>query len=157
MRRFKFAIIKKMKINNPFSKAYIFVIFPLILVMFLDLIFTLIGQSQDYWRNFQFFNEANPLAGFLLSHHPALFFLLFCVYLILILFLVVNLKKPLNLIFYIFFFLIHSWGSSSWLSELLFSYQANYSSDWYLNIGYFIFISLASGFSLTLWLKNRNL
>ncbi|MCX6760618.1 MAG: hypothetical protein NTZ84_00720 [Candidatus Nealsonbacteria bacterium] len=146
-----------MKFNNPFSKAYVFLFFPLILVMVLDLVFTLIGQSQDYWRNFQFFNEANPMAGFLLSHHPALFVLFFCIYLILVLFLVVNLKKPFNLIFYIFFFLIHSWGSSSWLSELFFSFQADYLSNWCLNIGYFIFISLVSGFSLSLWLKNRNI
>jgi hypothetical protein len=146
-----------MKLNNPFSKPYLFFFFPLILVMVLDLVFTLIGQSQDYWRNFQFFNEANPLAGFLLSHHPALFVLFFFIYLVFILFLTVNLKKPFNLILYIFFFLIHSWGSSSWLSELFFSYQANYLSDWYLHIGYFVFISLVSGFSLNLWLKNRNL
>jgi hypothetical protein len=146
-----------MKLNNPFSKPYLFFVFPLILVMVLDLVFTLIGQSQDYWRNFQFFNEANPLAGFLLSHHPALFVLFFFIYLVFILFLTVNLKKPFNLILYIFFFLIHSWGSSSWLSELFFSYQANYLSDWYLHIGYFVFISLVSGFSLNLWLKNRNL
>jgi len=146
-----------MKLINPFSKTYLFFILPLILVMGLDLIFTLIGQSQDYWRNFQFFNEANPLAGFLLSHHPALFVLIFSAYLILALFLVVNLKRPLNLIFYIFFFLIHSWGSSSWLSELFFSSRADYSGGWYLSIGYFIFISLISGLSLSFWLKNRNL
>jgi hypothetical protein len=125
--------------------------------MVLDLVFTLIGQSQDYWRNFQFFNEANPLAGFLLSHHPALFALFFFAYLSLVLLSIVNFKKPFNLIFYIFFFLIHVWGSSSWLSEIFFSYQRNYLSDWYLNIGYLIFISLVSGFSLNLWLKNRNL
>jgi len=125
--------------------------------MVLDLVFTLIGQSQDYWRNFQFFNEANPLAGFLLSHSPAIFILFFCAYLIFILFLISNLKKPFNLIFYIFFFLIHSWGGSSWLSELFFSYQANYFTDWYLSMGYFVLISLVSGFSLSLWLKNRNI
>lgn len=146
-----------MKMINPFSRSNIFLVFPLVLVMVLDLAFTLIGQSQDYWRNFQLFNEANPFAAFLLSHNPALFVLYFCVYIFIVLLLVVNSEKPFNITLYIFFFLIHSWGSSSWLSELFFSYQANYANDWYLNIGYFILISLASGISLNLWLKNKNI
>jgi len=155
LRRFKFAIIRKMKFNNPFSKENIFIVFPLALVTTLDLIFTLIGQSQDYWRNFQFFNEANLFARFLLSVNPALFVLLFFLYFALVLLFIFNLKKPFNLMLYIFFFLIHSWGSSSWLSELFFSYQVDYLKDWYLHIGYFLFISLVSGFSLILWLKKE--
>lgn len=146
-----------MKFSNPFSRANAFLVLPLILVMILDMGFTLIGQLQDYWRNFQFFNEANPTAGFLLSINPALFILFFFLYLIFVLFLIVNLKKPFNLISYIFFFLIHSWGSSSWLSELFFSYRINSLGDWCLKIGYFALISLVSGFCINKWLKDKNL
>lgn len=142
--------------KNPFSRKYIFLLFPLIMVLALDLAFTLIGQSQDYWRNFQFFNEANPLAAILLSWHPAFFIISFLFYLAIIMFLIVNLNGLIGTMLYLFFFLIHSWGSSSWLSELLFSYQADYMTDWYLRIGYFLFISVISGISLNIWDKNRS-
>lgn len=150
-----------MKINNPFSKNNLLVLAPVILVMLFDLIFTLVGQSEIYWtKSYRFFNEGSPLGEILLGYHPGYFVLFFVFYLLFVLFLTTNLKRPLNIIVAIGFFLGHVWGSSSWIPLLVlrFSSYKNYLNfnEWYPTIGYFILIAIISGICVNKWLKIKN-
>ena len=149
-----------MKINNPLSRQNILILTPLILVMILDLIFTLVGQPEIYWHNYRFFNEASPLGQVLLSHHPGYFVLAFVLYLLFVLFLATNLKQPLNIMVVIGLFLAHAWGSASWLPILVYRFlpigRSLDINNWYLTIGYFIIIAIISGFCINQWLKIKN-
>ncbi len=145
-----------MQIKNPFLKNNVIILAPLILVTFLDFVFTLAGQPASYWQSFNLSNEASPLGFSLLSQNPIYFILFFIFYLLLILFLSVNLPRPFNIMIWIGFFLGHSWGSASWLSILSRRYPSIYIDDWYLTIGYFIFVAIVAGFCLNKWLKNKS-
>jgi len=142
-----------MAIKNPFSKSNILILVPLILVMVLDLIFTLVGQSNYYWQNYSLFNEGSPLGASLLSLHPGYFIVFFIFYLLFVSFLLVNLKRPLNIIVALSFFLGHVWGSSSWVPSLVCRYTSIYIDSWYLIVGYFIIIAIISGICINKWLK----
>lgn len=144
-----------MKIKNPFSKLNILILTPLILVMVLDLVFTLAGQPESYWQgNYLHFNEASPLGALLLPIHPAYFVLSFAFYIPFVLFLATNLARPLNIMVAIGFFLGHSWGSSSWVPIVFYKVTKVYTTDtWYLIIGYLIIIAIISGFCVNKWLK----
>lgn len=136
-----------MRLRNPFSKQNVLILTPLILVMILDLIFTLVGQPKDYWQNYYLFNEGSPLGSILLPWHPGYFVLFFAFYLLFVLFLVTNLKRPLNIMLAIGFFLGHSWGSASWVSTIFYRLTDVYFiNEWYLIVGYFILIAIVSGF-----------
>lgn len=145
---------KIMKINNPLSKNNLLIFTPVILVMILDLVFTMVGQSASYWQNYSFFNEGSPL-GQILMLNPIHFILFFIFYLLLIIFLVSFLPKPFNIIVAIGFFLGHVWGSSTWLGTIFYKLTGDYFTGnvWYLNIGYFIFIAVISGICIDRWLK----
>ena len=142
-----------MAIKNPFSKPSILIFIPVILVMILDLTFTLVGQPDHYWENYSLLNESSPLGASLLSLHPGYFIVFFVFYFLFVLFLIVNLKRPLNIIVALSFFLGHAWGSSSWIPILAYRYTSIYIDSWYLMIGYFIIIAVASGFCINKWLK----
>ncbi len=134
--------------KNPFSKSNIPFIVPVVLVMALDLIFTLAGQSEYYWQNYGLFNEGGPLGASLLVLHPGYFILFFIFYLLFVSFLIINLKRPLNIIVALSFFLGHAWGSSTWVPSLAHRYITVYIDSWYLTIGYFIIIAAIAGFCL---------
>lgn len=142
-----------MAIRNPFSRSNSLILIPVIVVMVLDLIFTMVGQSNYYWQNYSLFNEASPLGALLLSLHPGYFILFFIFYLLFVLFLLVNLKRPLNIIAAVGFFLGHAWGSSSWIPILAYRYDLINVNNWYLTIGYFIIIAIISGLCINKWLK----
>lgn len=142
-----------MKIKNPFLKSNILILTPLILVMLLDLIFTLAGQPEYYWQNYNLFNEGSPLGPIVLAHHPGYFVLFFAFYLLFVLFLTTNLKRPFNIMVAIGFFLGHAWGSASWVSTIFYRLTDVYFvNEWYLIVGYFIFIAIISGFFINRWL-----
>ena len=146
-------ITVKMRINNPFSRRNLLILFPLILVMLFDLIFTLVGQPEIYWEKYTFVWEGSPLGHSLLSLHPGYFILFFIIYLLFVLFLVTNLKRPLNIMVAIGFFLGHSWGSASWVPEIfVFLPSLGLYSNWYYTIFYFIFLAIISGFCINKWL-----
>jgi len=143
-----------MKFTNPFSKNSLLVLTPLILVMVLDLAFTMGGQSAYYWKDYRYFNEGSPLGQFLMLN--PYFFILFFIFYLLFVFILINiLPKPFNIMVAIGFFLGHVWGSSTWLETIFYrltgiSFAGNV---WYLNVGYFIFIAIISGFCISKWLK----
>lgn len=142
-------IKNKLKINNPFSKSNIVIFIPLILVMFLDLIFTTIGQPEYYWQDHNFFNELNPIGQMLLSAGPIYWILISILYIALVLFLIANLPRPFNIMMAITFFLGHAWGSASWVTEIFYKFFLIEIGYWYANIIYFIVIAIISGFCIS--------
>ena len=132
--------------GNPFSKNNLTILAPMILVMVLDLVFTLVGQPKGYWQDYGLFNEASPL-GQILMLHPAYFILFFIFYLVFVIFLAGFLPKPFNIMVGVGFFLGHVWGSSTWLGTIF------HGDVWYLTVGYFIFIAVVSGLCINRWLK----
>jgi len=125
---------------------------PLILVMILDLIFTLYGQPESYWRDHSLFNESSPLGIFFLSQSPLYFLLFYLVYFIFVLFLISKVKRPFNLMLYIGFFMGHVWGSSSWIGHVfykIFDYEIDF---WSIKIAYFVIVAIISGFAINKWL-----
>ena len=122
--------------------------------MVLDFIFTLAGQPAYYWQNHIFFDEGSPL-GRILMQNPAYFVLFFILYLLFVIFLLANLKRPFNIVIAIGFFLGHVWGSSTWLGIIFYKLTGNYftADIWYLNIGYFAVIAVISGICVDRWLR----
>lgn len=145
--------------KNLFSKQNIFILGPLILVMFLDLIFTSVGQSTSYWRDSTIVNEANPLARALLVKHYAYFLLGSFVYGLIIMFLLAKLKRPFNIMLGIGVFISHLFGSASWTPEVFDKITGNYEYEmyWYLLSGYFIIIAVICGFFVNKWLETKKL
>ena len=145
-----------MKINNPFSKKNLLILSPVILVMILDLVFTLVGQPPQYWQNYSYFNEGSPL-GQTLMLNPFGFILFFTSYILFVVILSGILPRPLNIMFALSFYLGHIWGSSTWLGTIYYKISGNsyyvWNESWYLSIGYFIFIAIISGFFINKWLK----
>ena len=129
---------------------------PVILVMILDLVFTVVGQSAYYWQNYGFFNEGSPL-GQILMLNPACFILFFIFYLLFVIFLLGFLPKPFNIMVAVGFFLGHAWGSASWIPTIFHKLTGVYTiNDWYLNIGYFVIIAMISGIFINKWLRVKN-
>lgn len=143
-----------MKIRNILSKNNFLIIAPLILVMVLDLVFTMAGQPAYYWQDYSFFNEGSPL-GQTLMLNPVYFISFSIFYLFFVIFLISFLPKPFNIMTAIAFFLGHVWASSSWLGTFFYKITGNYFTGdvWYLNIGYFIIIAAISGFCINQWLR----
>ena len=146
-----------MKINKLLSKNNLLILTPVILVMILDLVFTIVGQSAFYWQNYGFFNEGSPL-GQILMLNPAYLILFFIFYILFVIFLVEFLPKPFNIIVAVSFFLGHAWGSSTWVPAIFRKLTGVYTiDDWWLIIGYFVIIAIISSFCINKWLGIKNL
>ena len=141
--------------ENFLSKKNLRVLWPLILVMLLDLIFTLFGQPEIYWRNHKLYSESNPLAASLLGKNPVLFILAYIFYLLFILFLSANLKRPFNFILIISVFLIHAWATTSWVPTLVYRLFAPDVNWFYSSAAYLIFIGLVTGINVSGFLKQE--
>jgi hypothetical protein len=131
--------------KNPFSKKNIWITAPLTLAILLDGVFTLVGQPAEYWQNYVLFNEGSPV-GQILMLNPLYFVSFFIIYLILIPLLVANLRRPLNIMIWLGFFLGHVWGASTWVYRIFADLTGIYDiSRWYLVVGYIIIISVVAG------------
>lgn len=137
------------------SKQNLSIVWPLVLVMVLDLIFTLAGQPEIYWRNHKLYSESNPLAAFLLGKHPILFIFAYISYFFLILFLSANLKRPFSFILIISLFLIHVWATTSWVPTLAYRlFSSQIKINWfYSSIAYLTFIGLVTGVGVNKFLR----
>jgi len=131
--------------KNPFSKTSILITAPLMLTMLLDGVFTLVGQPAEYWQNYALFNEGSPL-GQILMLNPLYFISFFIIYLVLVPFIVVNVKRPFSIMIWLGFFLGHVWGASTWVYRIFADLTGIYDiSRWYLVVGYIIIISVVAG------------
>jgi len=123
-------------------------IYPVILVMCLDFLFTMIGQPANYWTDFSYVNEGSPLGFNLLKINP-FYFLIFClIYLLAMVVLIKKLPFKIGAILALSLFLGHSWGSSSWVYYLFqkMGFKMAMFFDWYLIVGYLAIISMISVF-----------
>lgn len=101
---------------KPKTAEWLFV--PAALVVLVDILFTLIGQSPEYWSNFSLANEANPIGHWALTAHPLLFLLLAAPYLLLIYLLIKRLPTLAGLTFILSIIIGHTVGGSSWVVRL---------------------------------------
>ncbi len=138
--------MKKRKQKNILNKNQWIILIPLILVMILDLTFTIIGQPEYYWNNHSYFDEANPIGKILLSTGPLYFIAVFIIYLIGVLFIIIKIHRPWNIMVYLGFFISHAWAGASWTSEILSRYFLMNINEFYSGIIYFIIIAIISGF-----------
>lgn len=139
--------------ENFLSKRNLSILWPLILVMVLDLVFTLAGQPAIYWRNHKLYNEGNPLGAFLLGKHPFLFILAYIFYFLFILFLSANLKRPFNFILIISIFLIHTWATTSWVPILVYRLFSPNMNWFYSSTVYLVFIGAMAGIGANKFLR----
>ena len=119
---------------------------PIILVMCLDLVFTMAGQPDCYWEDYSLCHEASPIGKLLLSIDPMYFVASFVAYAILILVLVIKTPKLISSILAMSAFLGHAWGGASWVPHLYKSLPLAEINGWYLCIGYFVCIAAISSF-----------
>ena len=135
----------KKKSKNKLIGKHLLILVPLILVISLDLIFTIIGQPSSYWQNYSDYDEMNPLGQMLLSTSPILFIIVSFLYILLVIFLIIKIPKPINIMIYIGFFLGHAWGGASWTSSILSKYFLIELNYFYSSLIYFILIAIISG------------
>src|SRR3989344_9253208 len=126
-----------------FSKSRI--LLPLLIVMELDLVFTLLGQPSCYWDNPVECCEGCLIGKIILSRGPIFFIGFFVIYTLVSCILYKMLRKPYDNIVYMTLFLGHSWGSASWLQKLFINFLHCEINEWYLNIGYFIVVGIIFG------------
>ena len=121
-------------------------LFPLALVMALDLALTMRGQPESYWYDYTQCVESCPIGHLVLTLGPWYFVIGYIFYMTSTIILVKSLPKPYNISLAIFIFLAHSSCGSSWLAKIfkqIFAYEVN---QWYLQMFYFICIAAFCGF-----------
>lgn len=148
--------IMKVKIikRNPLFFAFFF-------PALMDGVLTLIGQGSQYWGSSRTVSEASPAYYFLLAS-PWLFLFGSAVWFVFWYWLFNRLKDPFNLWLMFIFIAGHSWGSSSWIMNLLkkggiymLGNQLSIISAWALLVVYFIIIGGIATYCLKIYLSKK--
>ena len=133
---------------------------PVILIVLLDLAFTLIGQPKQYWQDFSKLNEGSPLGVVTLSQNPRFFVAFILIYISLIYILLRKLPLFLSVFLAISFYLGHVYGSSTWvyivfkkISKSAYHYEF---ISWYITVGYIVMVSFATSLFVRQSLKDRD-
>ena len=116
----------------PLHKHHLWLGIPVFTAFMLDISLTLTGQSANYWlRGFQYVNESNPVARWLLTWHPLSFAFaqpfLFGLILLLLCALPLNGAKFLA----IYLTMAHTYGAFGWLKDV-------YRVHFFLRFGFII-------------------
>lgn len=101
---------------------------PLGLVLWADIILTLLLQPGIYWFSHSDYNEWNPIAGIFLGTHPLLFFILGLGYIVLIYIGVVTLEKNQVVGICLWVATLHVWPAINWLHGALLLFVKNIPS-----------------------------
>lgn len=125
-----------------------------------DGIITLLGQSPEYWTG-SVANEASP-AYYALVISPWLFALGSVFWFVFWYWVFKIIREPLNLFLMFVFIAGHSWGSSSWIWEIM-KRSRVYTSDnqtsvifaWSLVAAYFLLIALLATYCLRIYINER--
>lgn len=128
--------------------------FPIYMVMFLDALFSLIGQPRSYWLTYSNPNEANPVAFWLLSMAPAFFLIGVLIYASILFIFFLKFRGSVKLIFIMFVFLAHFFASSAWILHIYKNITNKPEGDYiyfYLVLSYVLMITLVVYFS---WKKH---
>ncbi|MFZ5844962.1 MAG: hypothetical protein ACOY0S_00650 [Patescibacteria group bacterium] len=145
--------INKLAAKNPLFFAFFF-------PALVDVIVTLLGQDTLYWTN-KIVNEASP-AYYFLSASPWAFLVGSTLWLVLWYWIFKKLKEPINLFLMFIFIAGHSWGSSSWLWQIMKSKGVYVPSDqlsvvfvWGITIFYLALIALFATYCLKVYMRSR--
>jgi len=127
-------------------KSLSVLIYPILLVILLDVIFTLLGQPPQYWQSYSLVREGSPLGVSFLQASPFIFVLFMLAYTCLIVFLLKKLPRFWSLILGLTVYSGHLYGSGTWIYVLYLKSRLPDSpfAHWYLTIGYYIIISFIS-------------
>ena len=112
----------------------------LVLVMGLDLLFTLTCQPDCYWDDYSTCVEVNPIGEVALSYHPNCFAGLFVCWIFIAVFLFAKFPRPLNIILVALTLLGHAWWGGSWLPKFCSRYTEISVDDLNARVNYFFFI-----------------
>lgn len=148
-----------MGIKKLLTKQNLLILTPLILVMVADFVFTTIGQPPAFWQDPGFVREGNPIARYFLVWHYGWFTLVSFAYGFLVLFLILKLKRPFNVILAVFLFISHGAASSSWMPRMVEVFTGTYPLDdvwFYSKLSYYIFVAVISGLCINKWLKIKD-
>lgn len=123
-------------------------LFPVILVMFIDLTLTLCLQPSEYWDDYSLYREGSPLGRILLKAGPEYFVISSILYMIFCPVVITKLPKRLGKMVIIFLIIAHSWGASSWVGDLVNDVFLVELELWYVAVCYFIVIAAISAICL---------
>lgn len=145
--------MKKLVKKNPLFFAFF-------LPAVTDGVITLLGQDSSYWTS-RVVNEASPAYYFLLAS-PWLFAMGSIFWFVFWYWVFKRLKEPLNLFLMFLFIAGHSWGSTSWLWQLMKRHeiyirenQISVIMAWGIAILYFTLIAGVATYCLRIYL-NKN-
>lgn len=125
-----------------------------LLVMILDEVATLLGQSSEYWTDHSQFNEAFPFSWIVKG--PWWFTLQGAAYAVGVMLLLYFLPKKFSLYLGLLAFIGHAWGSSSWIWRLLTKFNF-FPDHWYwASLIYFALIAIPLSLSLNRFYKRSN-
>ena len=147
-------VLQQLTQNNPLYFSFLF-------PMLTDGIVTLLGQDKTYWKNHRSANEASP-AYFFMAIHPILYILGAIVWFIGLYLVFLQIPHPFNLIVALGFIAGNSWGSSSWIAQILrkkcvYS-QSNRTSIllfWSILVLYFLLIGAFATIFLSLYFEQK--
>jgi len=137
-----------------------FLITPVIGVVFLDVLFTLIGQPQQYWQDFSKLREGSPLGVAILSQNPWFFVAFMLIYAYFICLILRKLPLFLSIFAAISFYLGHVYGSATWVYTV-FRKLTNVVNpqkfiSWYVVVGYLVSVSFITSLFIIKVLKNKD-
>lgn len=135
--------------------------FAFLLPALTDGVITLLGQSEGYWSQNRVVNEASPAYYFLLAS-PWLFIVGSIAWFVSWYWLFKRLKEPLNLFLSFLFISGHSWGSTSWVWNIMkrngvytATNQHSVVFVWLIVVLYFAIIALSATYCLRTYIQNK--
>lgn len=145
--------MKNIVSKNPLFYAFLF-------PALVDGVTTLLGQNPEYWSN-KVANEASPAYYFLLAS-PWIFTLGSIFWFIFWYWLFKRLKEPFDLFLMFLFIAGHSWGSTSWIWNIMKvngvytpTNQLSVMFAWSIAVFYFALIALFASYSLKVYFERK--
>ena len=137
---------------NPLYFSFLF-------PMLTDGIATLLGQDRSYWKNYKSAKEASP-AYFFMAVHPVLYIVGAIIWFIGLYWIFMILPHTFNLIVACGFIAGNSWGSASWIAQIL-RKKGLYSPEnrisilifWTILVLYFLLIGIFATVFLSLYFQ----
>lgn len=101
------------------KKEKLLLLIPALWTSLFDITITTIHQSKEYWSgNLQKANEGNPIGAIFMEKHVYGLFFISIIWIIIIGLLGFYLPRKISRVFLLFCIIAHSFGASSWLSNI---------------------------------------
>jgi len=101
----------------------------------IDFLVTSFGQPSGYWQGLGLTNEGNPFVEPILRLHYGAFLVGFIIYGTAVFLLIKKLPWKWALWLGVFLFVSHTWGSSTWVSTMLYKSGIEVN-DWFVTVAY---------------------